>query len=56
MPEQAKSGWLDRLRERRRARRERSVDRQRHREEHQRDLERQGKAAPRVDVEAGGSP
>ena len=44
MVQESKPSWLDKLRDRRRARRERAVERQRRRAEHERTLERAGKA------------
>jgi hypothetical protein len=55
MAEESKPKWLDKLRQRRQARRARTVDRQRQRSEHQRELERSGKAGRgSVDLGAGG--
>ena len=52
MAEESKPKWLDKLRQRRRARRARTVDRQRQRAEHERELERSGKVG-RGSVNAG---
>jgi hypothetical protein len=53
MGEKAKRTWLDKLRDVRRARRDRAVERQRHREEHQRGLERAGKVGGSGDIGGG---
>lgn len=59
MTGEAKHRWIDKLRERWRARRERTAERQRHRSEHERALQRAGKAGGSQyfdsDIHGGGS-
>ena len=55
MAQESKHSWLDKLRDKRRARRERAVERQRRRAEHERTLERAGKARGSSGDIGGGS-
>ena len=54
MAENPKRTWLSRLRERRQARRERTLERARQRTAHERDLERQGKVGGSSDIGGAG--
>ena len=55
MAQETKHTWLDKLRDKRRGRRERAVERQRRRAEHERTLERAGKARGSSGDIGGGS-